>query len=47
MHIPHQHSNMIRDDTGATETQGNSGAAMPIVVNQELGPEPARNGLIL
>jgi len=37
---------MIRDHAGATEAQSNSGATMPIVVDQELGSEPARNGFI-
>ena len=43
-HIAHQCLDMVRDHTGATEAQSNSGATMPIVVDQELGSEPARNG---
>ena len=45
-HIAHQCLHMIRHNAGAPAAQGNSGAAMPIVVYQELGSEPAGNGLI-
>ena len=41
-----QHLDMVRDHAGATEAQRNSGATMPIVVNQELGSRSARNGFI-
>jgi hypothetical protein len=37
---------MVRDDARASPTQGNAGAAVAVIVDQELRAERAGNGLI-
>ena len=37
---------MLHDYAGASEAQSDSGAAMTVVVNQELGSVAARNGIV-
>ena len=46
-HIAHHGLDVFCYHAGAPEAQGNSGAPMPIVVNTQLGSEPAGNRLVL